>query len=38
MVFDLTYFGYGAALPVVGWVAGMAVSFIISAIRAGANR
>ncbi len=33
MTLDVTWFGYGAGLVMVGWFAGMVVSIVLSAIR-----
>lgn len=35
MDFDLTWFGYGAGLVMVGWFAGMVVAVVLSAVRVG---
>jgi len=32
MTLDITWFGYGAGLVMVGWVCGMVVSFVFSAL------
>jgi putative Mn2+ efflux pump MntP len=32
MIIDYTFFGYGAALPIVGWIIGMIVSSFFSAV------
>lgn len=33
MNFDVTWFGYGAGLVMVGWFAGMVVSVLFTALR-----
>lgn len=35
MIFDATWFGYGAGLVMVGWFAGMVVSSIQTALSLG---
>lgn len=33
MTFDITFFGYGSGLVLLGWLTGLAVGFIFSLFR-----
>lgn len=33
MIIDATWFGYGAGLVMLGWFAGMVVSFLVTSLR-----